>query len=247
MTINVFLLSAKKQHGKDSVFKEGKTVMGWSRVAFADKLKEQVKDLYGFSEEQMYGSLRDTPDKRYPNLYDDKEILVDLEDYRQLMKPNLPESVKIQKIRRYITNPEYKPFLTPRRVLQIYGQQQRALYPDVWAAYVYNVSIPKLVDAHGYNIAITDVRFPNEIECGTKWVNEDPQNRRIIKVRIIRPTIESNDTDISETALDSYTDWDFTIVNDGTLEDLKGRVQKLHDAFLSEEAVTYEDRDLIDI
>jgi hypothetical protein len=54
--------------GKDTVANYLRDEHAFTVVAFADKLKRIVMDLYDFSEEQMWGpsALRNAPDHRYP-------------------------------------------------------------------------------------------------------------------------------------------------------------------------------------
>jgi hypothetical protein len=66
------------------------------------------------------------------------------------------------------------------------------------------------------DLIISDVRFPEEIEFirssgGQVW-------------RIDRPGHVNKDQHASETALDNRTDWDYLIVNDGSLEELKNKI-----------------------
>ncbi len=64
---------------------------------------------------------------------------------------------------------------------------------------------------------ITDVRFPQEVSS----IKE--RNGVIIRVR--RPSTENHgDTHASETSLDNYTGFDYTIINDGTLDELRDKV-----------------------
>lgn len=62
------------------------------------------------------------------------------------------------------------------------------------------------------NWVITDCRFPNEYEAVKNWGG--------IVIRVDRPEITPVNAHVSETALDSY-EFDYTIVNNGTLEDLE--------------------------
>lgn len=65
-------IGGKKGSGKDTVglllqellLEEG---LKFTTVAFADKLKELIIDLFDMAEEQLYGLLKEFPDKRYPN------------------------------------------------------------------------------------------------------------------------------------------------------------------------------------
>ena len=75
-------------------------------------------------------------------------------------------------------------------------------------------------------ITVSDVRFPNERDGPSAMVKD------IIKIKIIRDNFVSNLTDvekkhITETALDNYNDYDFVIHNDGTISDLRKKVEKI--------------------
>jgi hypothetical protein len=210
--VTVYLISGKAGNGKDAMFKLAENNVGWKRGAFADELKETVKKLYGLSDEQVYGNLKDVQDERYPNFVDPQRIW-------KLKFGLIPWKVK---------NPEYLPYLTPRRILQVFGQQQRALCPTLWADYLFRETIPGLVKEGYRQIAVTDTRFPNEIETGEKWLlkTEPGLEKRLVKVRVVRPNkfSKSCKSDESEVALDKYGDWDHIVVNDSSLSQLKKKV-----------------------
>jgi len=214
--VTVFLISGKSESGKDTSYELCKNSVGWERVAFADKLKETVADLYNFSHEQMYGDLKNTPDPRYPNYIDPKYI----------------KKYGIFKTK----NPDYQPYLTPRRVLQLFGQQQRELNPNIWADYVFNVRIPELIAKGCRNFVVTDTRFPNEIAVGEAWASKADYTteRNLVKLRIERPGVfaKSGKNDISETALDGYLNFDVIAINDGTLPQFKDKLVNIVNSFL---------------
>lgn len=209
--ITVFMLSGKSRNGKDALFEACKEVCGWKKVAFADALKSKVADLYNFSHEQMYCNLKDEQDERYPNLYDPAFI-----------KATLPTGLRQDgfQFAPTIVNPDYKPFLTPRRVLQVFGQDQRKLFPDIWASYVFSTAIPNCIKEGFNSFVVTDLRFKNEIKVAESFKNN---NFNIVKVRVNRPGVGalSGANDISETDLDDYKGWDFIIQNDLGLNELK--------------------------
>lgn len=66
---------------------------------------------------------------------------------------------------------------------------------------------------------ITDTRYPNEIDAISKLGG--------VKIKVINPRIEEDSMHLSEVALDNYEDWDYIIVNDGTLEDLENEVKEV--------------------
>lgn len=94
-----------------------------------------------------------------------------------------------------------------RRTLQALGVAMRDnVADDVWVA----GTMARAVDHPGPAV-ITDVRFPNEAQAVVDAGG--------IIVRIIRPGIVSDDTHVSETALDGYPA-DLIIHNDTSADDL---------------------------
>lgn len=183
--MNIFMLGHKSQAGKDTLANILIEKNNFVRFAFADKLKFVVKDLYNFTDEQMFGEEKNIPDKRYSNTVDSGVS-----------------------------------YFTPRRILQIFGQDQRRLYADIWASYVFNAIEEHHKTTEQKNYIITDFRFPNEYLVGKFWQQQDPSIRNIYPIKIVRKDIStefSGSDDISETALDSFPYWNDTIYNYGNL------------------------------
>lgn len=77
-------------------------------------------------------------------------------------------------------------------------------------------------------ITISDARLPEELDSIKKAFNS------VYKIKIERPNFENdlNNVErkhITEVALDNYSDYDYVIVNDGTIEDLNKKVIKIVD------------------
>jgi len=216
--IVIYLISGKKLHGKDSLYKAGKNIFNWERTAFADKIKEIGQELFDLSDEQVGGKLKEIEDKRYPNYYDQKMKLVNIDVDPKLITS---KELKVQQAKKYVPNEQYKEYLSPRRLFQIIGKEFRRLFPEVWVNYVFVKEIPKIVEMGINNVAITDVRFLNEIE----FIEKEAEERKIkvVKIRLIRPNLEEdgNSLDESEVELDNYKKWDFIVHNAGTLDDLE--------------------------
>ena len=67
------------------------------------------------------------------------------------------------------------------------------------------------------NWLITDTRFPNELEA--------VKQHNGITIKVIRDSGNTVGTlHSSETALDHYTNWDYVINNNGSIEDLKAQI-----------------------
>jgi hypothetical protein len=209
--VSVILLGHKSLVGKDTFFNIAEE-HGFVRVAFADKLKATVADLYNFSHDQMHGNSKDVMDERYPNKAD-AELISSTVPGRAgpLLQPN----------------PDFKPFLTPRRVLQIFGQDQRKLFPDIWAAYIFNVEIPKLIQAGHNKIIVTDFRFKNEANVALQF-GERNTGIDLQFVKINRPSVQAKTAsgDISENDLNDFEHWSHVIDNSGSLQEYSNSVMQ---------------------
>jgi len=131
--------------------------------------------------------------------------------------------------------------LTPRKLLQLLGTEagRNILHPNIWvnalfADYVCNdcgqKECPTDEEDTGQMIhrsfpswIITDVRFPNEVER--------IKDKGGIVIRVNRDNgtraIDVNPHP-SETALDDFSDFDYVIENDGSIEDLVDKVRALN-------------------
>jgi hypothetical protein len=99
-----------------------------------------------------------------------------------------------------------------RKLLQSTGLAGRNMIDEyLWVA----LTLSQIKDPQDGRYVITDVRFPNEAAAlssqgGQLW-------------RIERPGVEAVNDHVSETALDAWV-FDETIINDGTIEDLKKKI-----------------------
>ncbi len=219
--ITVILVSGKSQNGKDSLFIEAGKPLGFKRFAYADVLKDLVAKIYNFSHDQMYGSLKDFPDFRYPNKADPKYLSIpswNLEK-NELNNPRTMETYMEAGLA--WLNPIYTEYLTPRRILQIFGQDQRKIYQDVWSSYLFNSEINKAIEQGYTKFMVTDLRFHDEVRVAKEWAEKEPKVDLLL-FRVNRPGVvaKSGAEDISETQFDNYTEWNEVILNDGDLNHL---------------------------
>jgi hypothetical protein len=202
-------ISGLANSGKDTVADILVEHHGYIKVALADKLKRITKEVFAFSDDQLWGPshFRNAPDERYPRADGT--------------------------------------FLTPREALQQLGTQWgRACYENTWVDICIQTSLGLLsqteagswytakLGAHGVDavegepnpirgVAIPDVRFRNEIEA------VKGAGGRVI--RVTRPGAGlqgSAGSHASETEQASIpnSEFDDVIVNDGTLDGLKIKV-----------------------
>jgi hypothetical protein len=234
MKVTVLMLGHRAGVGKDSCAKFLQEY-GYKRRAFADKLKSVVADLYNFNEDQMHGSTKDTMDLRYRNMIDQPTIAItEQAGSMHCDINNVDYPVEAMTI---VPNPDWKEYFTPRRILQIFGQQQRQIYPDIWAQYVFN-QVDKDLDVYRITntnlfYVISDFRFRNEYDVALNWKNSEVEGyeKQLYCVRIDRPgTIaKSGAGDISEHDLDDFQNWDNIIIKPNiNLDDLREEMYLFH-------------------
>jgi len=178
-------ISGKARTGKDTF---GKILVdelngNWVTKAYADILKNKIMEDYELTWDQLYGDLKEVPDKRYSKY----------------------------------NNTSTDEFWTPREIMQAYGEFFRSIDPDFWV----KALMKDCINEDSTNIIITDVRYPNEL---------DPINRyNGIHIRIHRDhdVYVHNNSHSSETALDTYSNIDLSIDNNGSIEDLVSKVENV--------------------
>jgi len=111
-----------------------------------------------------------------------------------------------------------------RILLQTYGTEifRKRVDQNWWVKQLKN----RVLQSNSDIILITDVRFPNEIECFKKDIPKDFTVTTIRINRNLNREASFNEHE-SENALDNYNEFDYVIDNNGTLEDLKNKVKEL--------------------
>jgi len=108
--------------------------------------------------------------------------------------------------------------LSVRRILQWWGTEyRRAQDPDYWTkAWERKVRHFDLTRIH---VLVDDVRFMNELIA--------IKGLRGLILKIERPGFAAAGNHASETSLDHFSDWDRVILNNGSLEEFKSKVEDL--------------------
>jgi hypothetical protein len=109
-----------------------------------------------------------------------------------------------------------------RQFLQLLGTDaiRMGLHTDAWInALMAEYKSPKMSKYNPSKWVVSDTRFENELQA--------IKDRNGICIKIVRPSLVSTDSHSSETSLDHITDWDHVIINDGTIEDLIGKVRAI--------------------
>lgn len=155
-------IGGRARSGKTSVGDYLCKCYGFKNIGFADSLKEACRQIFGFSDEQLYGSLKE------------------------------------------VVDPYWK--LTPRHILQCVGTEcmRNVFDKDIWIK-----AVEKKILESNDNFVISDVRFPNEAEAVQRWGG--------FLVRVDRPNSGASGgiaSHSSETSLDGFDEWDYTLNND---------------------------------
>lgn len=191
---------------------------------FADTLKDFICMLLGCTREQLED--RDFKEKELPEQWW-KYKLHDGSVYRIVTKSE------------YRTSPNQNKFiekLTPRKLLQLMGTEcgREILHPNIWvnalfSNYIKEPHTGSTTKWEGSKWIITDMRFPNELKA--------VKDRQGIIIRVNRNTesiigksLNNINTHPSETALDN-AEFDHTIDNNGTLDELVTKVRNFMEIF----------------
>lgn len=236
----VIALLGKLQAGKDTVGQMLLDAAPGEKTAFAHKLKQIVGEMYGLSEHDLY----DDKGKEAPTSFDClrcpscKSLECETLTMERVVHGRCKLCGSIGDIN--VFNNKW----TPRTILQHIGTEGfRRVDPNVWVKYALDhvetimrdVADPmmKFIDPRGAPrfVAITDCRFLSEAEG--VW------NRGGEVWKIKRPSLDGTTRGIaghaSETEQDKIPDekCQAVIVNDGTLDDLRGKVLTQLDRFLA--------------
>jgi len=161
--------------GKDTVADHLVKNHGFVKVSLADPLKRIVRDVFAFTDEQLWGASekRNEPDRRYPRTY--AVAVPEGSDYVLLREDGTVKPKAEWPVLEY---------LTPRHALQQLGTEWgRSCYPDIWVNYALRVANKLLYPGrHRYSytqqlgvhhhvshepkgVVIPDVRFKNEVDA----------------------------------------------------------------------------------
>ena len=204
-----------------------KTASSWAVKKFADKLKDIVCLLLDCTREQL-------EDREFK----EKELG---EEWNYVLQDGIPLTVdQAKRDKEFPFNERYIQRLTPRLLLQLLGTDcgRNIIHPNIWVnalmseykitesyrGVILNKGVFTDIDWKSNNAPnwiITDMRFPNELKA--------VKDRDGITIRVNRYHITGQgklNPHSSETALDD-AEFDYEIINDGTIEDLIKKVKKV--------------------
>lgn len=208
-SLNIIGLCGLAGSGKDTAADFLIQDHGFVRIALADPLKRICRDVFQFTDDQLWGpsASRNAPDLRFLQT----DPVVD----------------------------KYPQYLTPRFALQTLGTDWgRRCLPNVWIDYALRMAAQVLeedwkydpeIGTHGVKtgskgVVISDVRFRNEVDAvkkvgGRVWLITRQGAGLTGKAAQHRSEQEMNEI--------SRESFEYTIANEGTLENLRDTVQRL--------------------
>lgn len=216
-------LTTKRTYGKSFLEWENEQhrwyagYSNWKIVKFADKLKDILCILIGCTREQLENSEFKEKElgeewwiKTVTYIDGGKHTIINPTPSEELdLKSKYPISYNIS-----ITKP------TPRMLLQQIGTDlfRNQLHPNTWVNATMSEYDPKEPTNNYPYWVISDVRFPNE----AKAIKE----RGGILIKLIRDDAPISDHS-SETSLDNYTDFNYIIKNNSTIDDLIDQINNI--------------------
>jgi len=222
----IVMLSGWAGSGKDTLAKQMIDEISYSRVAFADVLKDMVAEQYDITRE----SLDDRDQKESPILRlpveskDAFSMLVHEYMYREFRTAEAQRPLdyihKDSKMLGFTKNKDgsdvgiysngQQLFWTPRALAILEGSVKRSANSNYWV----DRAVKKALENNGGNVVITDFRYKSEYE-GVKLAAAK-NGIKVITVRINRFS-ETKSQDSSERDLDDFVS-NYTIKNTGTVE-----------------------------
>lgn len=205
-------IAGKKQVGKDTCFNFLNKEKKFENIKFADSLKDILCLLTGCNRSDLEND--EFKGRRMPSCWNCWEVS-EFCTYGSVT--NLFSTYEdALKHSEDICNPYNikEVSYTYREALQYVGTNlfRCQFNPDVWI----NSTLAKIKKAE--DCIITDVRFPNEVNAIRKLGG---------KVILVKRDTGLNDVHVSENALDGIIDFDYIIENNGSLEELKLKLDKI--------------------
>ena len=156
------------------------------------------------------------------------ELINNYVKLKNLKSVNLQFSSYIKMYAKEITNWNGNDDTKPRSLLQELGTDviRKNINEDFFINRI--IEDIKVYSYYFDVITISDARFPKELDSIKNNFKD------VYKINIKRPNFENNLNDVqrshvTETALDNYNDYDYVVVNDGTINDLNDKIKQIVD------------------
>lgn len=201
-------IAAKKRSGKDTIAEYLIDKHGFERYSFADPLKKGAQEMFGFTDDQMWGESKEVVDERWGitprkmlQILGTELLQLDIHNHTEEGEFPIGRLVWVHKFKLWVEEQKQKEKEMIQEALQA---KAAGLLPE-------DEPIPEL------KVVIPDVRFPHEANPirelgGEIW-------------KVDRPSLSFKDEHASETEIDNI-DYDLLVVNDGTIEELFKKVEE---------------------
>lgn len=123
--------------------------------------------------------------------------------------------------------------ITPRKILQDFGAEQRSRDNDIWVRLACKKILDHSSSSGGVDrhVAITDFRFPNEYFFTKRHFDSLGHSVKITTIKVNRHQLDHanlpGSDNISETALDDFANWDYELNNNSTIDDLNKQLDSI--------------------
>lgn len=177
MNTRLIVLSGAAGAGKDSVAKELVTVHGWEAYSLAGPMKRFAADMFGFTEEQLYGPSRsrNEPDPRWARPCPECEARRTVEG---MVAADLDEVGCDACAGTGLINDN-----SPRRVLQLMGEEflRQMVHPDVLTMRA-RPDLERML-SEGRSVVINDARNDNDRDNLHEWLGAHRVDVRTDRVK----------------------------------------------------------------
>tara|TARA_R110002049_G_scaffold231127_2_gene403433 strand:+ start:25927 stop:26625 length:699 start_codon:yes stop_codon:yes gene_type:complete len=223
---NLIGISGKIGSGKDEVFRiiQKLTNNSFENRKFADQLKDTVCMWIGCTREQL-------EDRGFK----EKELGDEWNKYRIITKglPNYYVNTleKAENNVRHSNQRFVEVKMTPRLMLQLLGTEagREIIHPNIWVNALFSNYKPvKVTEKRTDTLNLKSYKKPKWIITDCRFSNEAQaiQDRNGIVIRLNRGDGNTG-SHASETGLDNFDDFDYIVDNNGTINDLESKIERI--------------------
>lgn len=211
-------IAGNTKSGKDTLAKFLAEECDCAITHFADTFKNILKDVFAFSDDQLWGAGKNIPDKRYPF---SGTCPV---DHAACSFSDEDESWHCS-----VCGKSYAKFLTPRFTMHTLGTEWgRAMYANVWIDMTLRKIQQMFQRENKQRWLIADVRFQKEIDGIRKMGGAVVLIKRGVPSEHLWHATEAELLTIPDSAFDMVID------NNGTLDELKAKAHRLGEKMFSQ-------------
>lgn len=203
----IYTLSGAKQSGKNTVADRLSNFHGFAQIAFADYLKELSINILSKIDCEV-------SKKHFEDGQLKESFIFDIYGKQMLFNNRGKKEVP----------------MTYRQFLQIFGTEcmRDLIHDEIWVLPVKKFIRDTYTSNKFNGVAITDARFPNEIESLKAFMQQYyPTDRyEFLSINVLRPDLPKTDFHASETSLRGF-EFDLGVNNNGTVKELFQKVDKI--------------------